>query len=305
MDHRESDVRRWLEEGRTWAEAALQRFMPPATTAPARLHEAMRYSLFGGGKRLRPTLVRLLCRTAGGDDEAAARPAAALEMVHTYSLIHDDLPCMDDDALRRGRPTCHIAFDEATAVLAGDALLTLAFDVVSDPAQPGAAALARILARAAGGTGMVGGQVLDLTLERGGEDEGASDLERLFDMHRRKTAALFAAAAEMGAVAGGATGEEPGGLRDAARRYGDALGMCFQATDDLLDVTGDAATLGKTPGKDAALSRTTLVAVLGLEEARRAAIRLGDEARERAAALGFESGAPGREIVDFVLARRA
>jgi geranylgeranyl pyrophosphate synthase len=244
--------------------------------------------------------VRLFCRHSGGDDAAAERPAAALELVHTYSLIHDDLPCMDDDDLRRGRPTCHRAFDEATALLAGDALLTLAFEVLADPAQPGAAALVRTLAGAAGGCGMVGGQVLDLTLERGDGGPGP-DLDRLTDMHARKTAALFGAAAEMGCIAGGAN---PATCA-AARSYGTALGLCFQATDDLLDVTGDAATLGKTPGKDAALARTTLVTLLGLEAARREATRLAATTRDHATTLGFGPGDPAWELVAFLLERRA
>ncbi len=291
------DVRAWLEDARLWAERVLERFVPPADAPPARLHEAMRHSLFGGGKRLRPAVVRLLCRAGGGTDEAAARPAAALEMVHTYSLVHDDLPCMDDDELRRGRPTCHVAFDEATAVLAGDALLTLAFEVVGG-AEPGGAELAVILARAAGDRGMVGGQILDLTLEQGGE--ASADLAALADMHRRKTAALFRAAAEMGAVAAGADAA----FRRRAGEYGEALGLLFQATDDLLDVTGDAATLGKTPGKDVALDRTTLVAVLGLEGARAEAERLGEAAAGRARALGLEPGDPGLELVELVRSRR-
>ena len=296
MSEASAAITAWLEESRVWAEAQLERHMPSAEAHPALLSRAMRYCVFGGGKRLRPALVRMVCTLVGGDDEAASRPAVALEMVHTYSLVHDDLPCMDDDELRRGRPTCHVAFDEATAVLAGDALLTHAFEVVCAPADGVAASLASVLARGAGASGMVGGQVLDLTLEK----EGGEDLTRLTDMHARKTAALFAAATEMGAIAGGADRAR----RERARAYGEVLGLCFQATDDLLDVTGDAASLGKTPGKDAELERTTLVAVLGVEGARREAGRLAVKAAAHARELGLAEGHPGHDIAGWVLARR-
>ena len=286
----------WLEDTRLWIDRELDRLMPPADAHPERLHQAMRYVLVGRGKRLRPAIVRLVCGELGGEDEDATRPAAAIELVHSYSLVHDDLPCMDDDELRRGRPTCHVAFDEATAILAGDALLTLAFEVLAPVGGELGAELVGVLARGAGAAGMVGGQVLDLTLERAG-----ADLDVLLDMHARKTAALFAAAAEMGAIAAGARDER----RVLARAYGRALGLSFQAVDDLLDVTGDARTLGKTPGKDAALARATLVAAVGLERGRAKAQELGNAARASAAALGWGSGALGTRIVDFVLARRA
>ncbi len=286
---------RWLEQGRAWVERLLADALPREDEVPPRLHAAMRHALLGGGKRLRPALVRLACLELGGSESAAAAPAVALELVHTYSLVHDDLPAMDDDALRRGRPTVHVAFDEATAILVGDALLTLAFEVLC--ADEHAREHARVLARAAGARGMVGGQVLDLSLET----RGAAALEVIVDMHRRKTAALFAAAAEMGAIAAG---------RDAATRaraaaYGEAIGGLFQAVDDLLDVTGDARTLGKTPGKDAALERPSLVRALGLAGAEGRARELADGARARAAALSFGPGTAAFELVDFVLARRA
>ena len=281
----------WLSEARAWAERELERALARAGDAPPRLHEALRYAVTGGGKRLRPAVVRLVGRALGAEDAALAPPAVALELVHTYSLVHDDLPCMDDDDLRRGRPTVHVAYDEATAVLVGDALLTLAFEVLSAAPAERAGRLVAVLAAAAGGAGMVGGQVLDLTLPR------EAGLAALLDMHARKTAALFGAAAEMGAVAAGA-GEASCA---AARAYGLALGRCFQATDDLLDVTGDAATLGKTPGKDARLARATLVTLLGLEGARREAERLGAEARAAARSLGGPEHA--LELVDAVLRR--
>ena len=298
----------WLRDSRTWADRVLERYVPPATTHPTRLYEAMRYALFGGGKRIRPALVRLVAESLGAPSEAAERPAAAIELIHTYSLIHDDLPCMDDDDLRRGRATCHVAFDEATAVLAGDALQTLAFEVLAEaPSQ--AALLTVLLARAAGPAGMVGGQVLDLF---GGGDRSPAGFEvsserapetpgSLADVHARKTAALFRAAAEMGAVVAGGDAD----ARQRARSYGRALGLCFQAVDDLLDVTGDAQTLGKTPGKDEILDRRTLVATVGFEEGRVRARELAAEARHFAQELGFGAGQPGHELVDFVLGRQS
>jgi len=293
------ELRNWLEDTRSWIDRELLALVPAEASHPERLHRALHYALFGGGKRLRPAVVRLVCDELGGDDARAARPAAAIELVHTYSLVHDDLPCMDDDELRRGRPTCHVAFGEALAVLAGDALLTLAFEVLAPVGGACGSELVGVLAREAGAGGMVGGQVLDLTLQEAGED-----LDRLLDMHTRKTAALFAASAEMGAIAAGALapGDE---RRAAARSYGRALGLCFQAVDDLLDVTGDAGTIGKTPGKDAALQRATLVAAVGVDGAREKAAELAQAAREAAAALGWGPGALGGRIVDFVLARPA
>jgi geranylgeranyl pyrophosphate synthase len=284
----------WLAEGRAWAEALLVRTLPSEDESPPRLHAAMRYALLGGGKRLRPALARLVCLELGGTEAAVERAAVALELVHTYSLVHDDLPAMDDDALRRGRPTVHVAFDEATAILVGDALLTLAFEHLAEDEH--GRELARVLARAAGSRGMVGGQVLDLFLDSAGGEAG---LEVLSDMHRRKTAALLAAACEMGAIGAGA----PVAARTAAAEYGAALGLLFQAVDDLLDVTGDAATLGKTPGKDAALARATVVQALGLDGARDRAAELAVHARERADALCARPGRL-REVADFVLARR-
>jgi len=286
----------WLEQGRRRTEEALERCLPPAGEAPARLHEALRYALLGGGKRLRPALLRLVCLELGGDESAWELPGLALELVHTYSLVHDDLPAMDDDRLRRGRPTVHVAFDEATAILVGDALLTLAFELLAGVPGPGAAEHARVLARAAGSRGMVGGQALDLSLEG-----GRATLEALVDMHARKTAALFAAACEMGALAAGAGPP----LRARAAAAGRALGLLFQAVDDLLDVTGDAGTLGKTPGKDAALERPTLVRALGLDGARERAVELAAEARAAAQALGFGPGTPLHDLAAGLLERRA
>jgi farnesyl diphosphate synthase len=265
------------------------------TGSPPSLVDAMRYALLGGGKRLRPALARALCLHYGGSDESAALPAAAVECIHAYSLVHDDLPSMDDDDLRRGRPTCHKVYGEALAILAGDALLTLAFELL---ARTGARAAdhARVLAIAAGHAGMVGGQVLDLAAETA--LSGETDVG---EIHARKTAALFGAAAEMGAIAAGA----PGASRALARNYGHALGRCFQATDDILDVTGDAGTLGKTPGKDARGRKSTLVAALGLEGARIEAERLADLARAAAVALPARPGDLTFELVERILHRPA
>ena len=291
-------LRELLEESRAWAAAQLHRLLPLGPEVPRPLAEAVRHSLFGGGKRLRPCLVRLTGRHLGAEDEACARPAVAVELIHTYSLIHDDLPSMDDDELRRGRPTCHVAHGEATAILAGDALQAAAFEVLCGGAGGDPARVAdgvSVLARAVGAGGLVGGQVLDLSTP--GEAPG---IEEVAEIHLRKTALLIEAAAELGAVAAGAGGA----ARGAARRYGRSLGLLFQAVDDLLDVTGDAATLGKTPGKDARLERATLVASLGLEGARGRAGELAEEARDAARAMGCGPGDPCLELAERVLDRR-
>jgi geranylgeranyl pyrophosphate synthase len=279
----------WLGETASWVEELLRRWLRESDDGAAGpLHEAMAYAALGGGKRLRPALVRLCCAALGGSDEACAPAAAAVELVHAYSLVHDDLPCMDDDDLRRGRPTCHRVFGEAMAVLAGDALQAKAFEALAsaDPAR--AQAWTRVLARAAGAAGMVGGQALDMTLPG-----TAPDAESVRAMHARKTGALFCAAAEMGAIA--AAADPP--RREAARRFGAALGRLFQAVDDVLDVTGDARTLGKTPGKDAAHEKASLVAARGLEGARAEVADLVEAARGAALDLGL---APGHLALEWV-----
>jgi geranylgeranyl diphosphate synthase type II len=216
----------------------------------------MRYAVFPGGKRLRPCLALLGARDTGGDARAALRPAAALECLHTYSLVHDDLPCMDDDELRRGRPTCHVKFGEALAVLAGDALLTLAFEVVAE----GGSRAVRVLATAAGSLGMVGGQAADLAAERSGP-EVRSGLETVRWIHDHKTGALISAALEVGALAGGGDLER----LDRLRTYGSALGRAFQIADDCLDRTGRVGELGKRPGADLAAGKLTYPSVIGLD----------------------------------------
>lgn len=289
-------VEHWLSKGRVWSEGVLEVALEGLVDVPAELRQSLRYALLGGGKRVRPTLVRLFCEAAGGVAADAAGPAAAIEMVHTYSLVHDDLPCMDDDDLRRGRPTVHKEWDEAMAVLAGDALLTEAFGVMAECTQAGT--LVGILARVAGAAGMVGGQVLDLGVCL----EGLTESERLVaveGVHASKTAALFAGACELGWVAGDGSSE----LRGAARDYGHELGMLFQATDDRMDVMGSADGLGKTPGKDAALERPTLVAALGLEGAGARAIVRADAVREAAERLGLAEGHPAHDLAGFLLMR--
>jgi geranylgeranyl diphosphate synthase type II len=246
-------------------EATLERLLPDASEPPESLHRAMRHSMFPGGKRLRPMLALLACRIASGDPERALVPAAGLECLHTYSLIHDDLPCMDDDDLRRGRPTCHVVFGEALAILAGDALQALAFAAV---AEAGGAAV-QVLARAAGSLGMVGGQVGDV------EAEGAPPtLDRAQWIHDRKTGALITASLEIGVLAGGGTPA----LREALREYGARIGRAFQIADDCLDETGAAAELGKRPGQDRSHGKLTYPAAIGLEASLAEARRLSAEA---------------------------
>ena len=296
------DLSAWLEETRVWVDARMEVLLG-RVGGPKRLADAMHYALFGGGKRLRPAMVRLLCEHFGGRPEDAELPAVAIELVHTYSLVHDDLPCMDDDDLRRGRPTCHVRFDEATAVLAGDALLTAAFQLcASEPDDARAAAFGRILSVASGADGMVGGQVLDLYGDGAPiVSEAPASPELVRRIHQKKTAALFRGAAELGAAAAGVGGERAA----LAARFGETLGLAFQATDDLLDVTGDAATLGKTPGKDVALDRLTLVAALGMEGARREAEELTDAALELSGRLEGARGGLLDALTRYVLRRKA
>jgi geranylgeranyl diphosphate synthase type II len=254
----------------------------------------MRYSVFGGGKRLRPALAILACESLGGTRAAALPAACALEMIHTYSLIHDDLPSMDDDDFRRGRPSCHRAFDEATAILAGDALQAEAFGTVARHVRKPAlaAALAVELADAAGSVGMVGGQVLDL----GGSSR--SDEASLEKIHRMKTAAMFRAASRMGAISAGAAPAMVNRLGD----FGERLGLVFQIVDDILDVSGTAGELGKTPGKDSAQDKATYPALFGLENSRRRAESLARDSVRALSPLGKKA----RELAglaDFIVGR--
>ena len=264
-------------------EQAVDRLLPPATNAPTRLHEAMRYAMQAGGKRLRPVLVVAAAELFDAAGKTDPLPAAvAVECVHTYSLIHDDLPCMDNDDLRRGRPTCHRAYDEATALLAGDALLTHAFALLAHAYRRRArlaAALCRKLAEAAGADWLVGGQMLDLL----GEKSANATETTLRQIHDRKTAAMIWTPLVMGALIGGARAADIKKLRSA----GQHLGMAFQIVDDILDATGDAATLGKTPGKDARSGKATFVGLHGLARSR----QIVDE--ECAAAIQVFQSLPG------------
>ncbi len=289
------DCKTFLSSTREWVDSSLDRLMPALGTEPSSLHEAMRYSVFGGGKRFRPAIVRLVCRGFGGDDAMAARPAAAIELVHTYSLVHDDLPCMDDDELRRGRPTCHVVFGEAMATLVGDALQPLGFEILGGcERREVIPELVRVLARASGSVGMVGGQVLDIE-----SSLGEPTVQSVRTLQAMKTAAMIEASAELGALVAGASAH---GARVAAR-FGRSLGLCFQVVDDLLDVTSEAAELGKTPGKDAALGRGTSVRVLGLEGAQAEAQLLAQNAREAALELGWGPNSLAGRLVNFTLDR--
>ncbi len=260
----------YLERRRAAIDGALEELLPPCAGPAARLLETMRYAVFSGGKRLRPVLALASCEAFGGRVEDALAPAAAVEMVHTYSLIHDDLPAMDDDDLRRGRPTAHKAFGEAEAILAGDALLTLAFEVMATRPAGEAAASRRaeavaLLARSAGHSGMVGGQLADLLAER--RPPAETPIEWI---HRHKTGALIAASVGIGALHAGAARSD----LVAIARYGEAMGLAFQITDDVLDRTASAEALGKTPGKDVKSGKATYPALLGLDESQREARRL-------------------------------
>ncbi|QTP53275.1 (2E,6E)-farnesyl diphosphate synthase [Billgrantia sulfidoxydans] len=283
-----------LAADRARVDACLAQLFDARQAAAPRLEAAMRHGLLVGGKRLRPLLVYLAGRALGASDEALDAPAAAIELVHAYSLVHDDLPAMDDDDLRRGQPTVHRAFDEATAILAGDALQTLAFEVLARAAHPRLPALMLALASAAGRDGMVGGQALDLAAVG-----GHPDVEALATMHAHKTGALIRAAVRMGALTAVAEHDPRVGALD---RYATALGLAFQIHDDVLDVTGDTRTLGKTSGADAARDKPTYPALLGLERARRKASELTDEALLALAPLG-EAGEPLAQLARYMIER--
>ncbi len=279
-------------------DAALDRLLPGATVWPARLHQAMRYAVFGGGKRLRPILVRVSCSAAGGDPDLVTEVGCALELIHTYSLIHDDLPALDNDTLRRGRATVHVAFDEALAILAGDALLTEGFAVLARFPRGAAlagrrAAACQLVAEAVGSQGMVGGQVEDLAATGGQGD--AAVLDRI---HRAKTGALLGAAVELGALFARTTARR----RREFARFGREFGLLFQITDDILDVTGTAEQLGKSPGKDAATGKLTYPHVHGLDQARRCRDELAAALRAAARQLEGEGGVLAG-LVDYCVGR--
>ena len=274
------DLARWSGQRLERVERALSGWV--VAEAPAGLGDAMRYAVLDGGKRLRPLLVLAASEAVDGNPEAALRAACAVELIHAYSLVHDDMPCMDNDVLRRGKPTVHVQYGQAQALLAGDALQALAFELLAPegqgvPAQV-QATLCRLLARAAGHTGMAGGQAIDLASVGRllGEDE-------LREMHRRKTGALLQASVMMG-VACGTAGAS---AQSALSAYGAAVGLAFQVVDDMLDVTADTATLGKTPGKDAAQEKPTYVTTLGLERSAAFAQELLQQALQALAASGL------------------
>ncbi len=274
-------TRDWMADERARLEQELRGFVPAEATPPAAVHRALSYSLFAGGKRLRPLLCRAAARAvAGRDIPAAWAPACALEMIHTYSLIHDDLPALDNDDLRRGRPTCHKVFGEAMAILAGDALLTLAFETLAQADTPPAAttAMVRLLAAAAGTpAGMVAGQAADLEAER-----GSADLDAVRFIHRRKTGALIRASVLLGGWSAAAT---PAQLL-ALERFGDAIGVAFQIVDDLLDRRGTAAELGKTAGKDEQQAKATYPGLVGEAAAEAEARQLAADATQSLAGWG-------------------
>ncbi len=280
-------------------EAALEAYLPKAATLPGSLHDAMRYSVFAGGKRIRPVLMAAACEAVGGQTEEIMPAAAALEMIHSYSLIHDDLPAMDDDDLRRGKPTNHKVYGEAIAILAGDGLLTEAFILLSNPqVLRTVSAVDRLeiihqLAKASGSLGMVGGQVVDM------ESEGEQiDLPTLEYIHTHKTGALILAAIEIGAIIGGADEKQ----RRALHRYGEAAGLAFQVADDILDIVADQALLGKDVGSDAERGKATYPALLGLEGARQRARDLRDMAFAALEPFG-EEGRPLRDIASYIIDR--
>ena len=265
-----------------------------------RLYQAMRYSVINGGKRVRPLLVYAACEALGGNPSRANAAACAVELIHAYSLVHDDLPAMDDDDLRRGQPTTHIAFDEACAILAGDGLQALAFEVLADARHNPLDAELRLrmlscLSRAAGPAGMVGGQAIDLGSVGCQLDQAALEL-----MHRHKTGALIEASVSLGALASGLADEA---ALQALQRYAQAIGLAFQVQDDILDVESDTATLGKTQGKDEAHHKPTYPALLGLDAAKAYALELRDQALH--ALRPFDQGAePLRELARFIVERK-
>lgn len=291
------ELKPYLERRRQMVEEALQAALPVEEGPEARVVESMRYSLFAGGKRLRPILSLAAAEAVGGEPEDAVPVGCALEMIHTYSLIHDDLPAMDDDDLRRGKPTNHKVFGEAIAILAGDALLTQAFVLLCDyraSLPERAVQIIQVVAKAASYRGMVGGQVVDMLSQN-----RPADLETVQQMHSRKTAALIAAATEAGALAGkGAEAQVA-----AMARYGRSVGLAFQIADDILDIEGDAELLGKSTGADAARGKVTYPAAVGLERSREAAKELVDDALT--ALEGFnEEADPLRLMANYVITRR-
>jgi geranylgeranyl diphosphate synthase, type II len=288
----------FFDENQQLIEAALDRLMPSADTMPPTIHQAMRYSVFAGGKRIRPMLCLEASRIFSTETAAAVDAGCSIEFIHTYSLIHDDLPALDNDDLRRGKPTCHKQFNEATAILAGDALLTLAFETLSRIPTDAARCVhvIREISSAAGTRdGMVGGQVADIEAER-----KPVSAEMLSYIHRSKTAALIRCSVIAGAICGGSAAEDV----ERMRRFGDNIGWAFQVVDDILDVEESSAALGKTAGKDQAQQKATYPALFGLQKSREFATELATKALGELDVYG-ERAARLRELAEFLVLRRA
>jgi geranylgeranyl diphosphate synthase, type II len=295
------DLKEYLKNRCQLVDEALDRFLPDGSELPASLHGSMRYSVFAGGKRVRPILLLAACETVGGEIRGAMPAACAMEMIHTYSLIHDDLPAMDDDDFRRGNPTNHKVYGEATAILAGDALLTEAFILLAR-AEEGAHPAARLrviheIAHASGSRGMVGGQVVDMESE--GKDVEI-DLATLSYIHTHKTGALIRASVRAGAILGGASVESLAALT----RYGEAIGLAFQIADDILDVEGTTEELGKDAGSDQARGKATYPALVGLEASKARAAELVEMALDALAPFD-ERAEPLRAIASYIVKRKS
>jgi farnesyl diphosphate synthase len=288
----------WMKGVQSRMEDALGAFLPSELELPARLHDAMRYAALDGGKRVRPLLVFAAGELFEADTATLERAAAAVEMIHVYSLVHDDMPCMDDDELRRGKPTVHVKYDDATALLVGDALQSQAFLVLSEGEGNAVRKLAmvRLLAQASGSVGMCGGQAIDLASV--GVALSLGELER---MHQLKTGALLRAAVLLGALSGKTLSASE---EESLNAYAKAIGLAFQVVDDVLDATADSATLGKTAGKDAADNKPTYVSILGLEESKRLAEKLRNDAHRALASFG-DRAQRLRELADLIVQRKA
>ena len=293
------DFQTWIGAHQLRFEEVLRKLLPPADIAPQRLHAAMRYSVLDGGKRVRPLLAFAAGELAGAAVERVNYAAAAVELIHAYSLVHDDMPCMDDDVLRRGKPTCHVEYDEATALLVGDALQSLAFQMLSDTPLTADPAhqlkMVKLLAVASGSRGMAGGQAFDLASV--GKQLNLSELEF---MHIHKTGALIRAAILLGAYCGDALSDAQ---LDKLDHFGKCVGLAFQVVDDVLDAEADTATLGKTAGKDADNDKPTYVTLLGATAAKKMAAELHSEALESLAEFG-DNAQRLRELADFIVMRK-
>jgi len=298
--HSDWSLQTYLNERITLVNDALEGYLPPVDMIPTRLHDAMRYSVFAGGKRIRPILTLAACEAVGGRQENVLPAACAIEMIHSYSLIHDDLPAMDDDDFRRGTPTNHKVYGDATAILAGDGLLTEAFILLSnsiennDISAKKCCDVINILAKSAGSCGMVGGQMVDMEAE-----ERVVDLPTLEYIHTHKTGALILAAINIGAILGDATTEQ----QEALCRYGEAAGLAFQVADDILDIVGDQSQLGKDVGSDQERGKATYPALLGLGGARQRAAELRDLAMSALKPFDDDAARPLREIAGYIIDR--